>query len=192
MFLGATAVVTVAGLAGCSGGTGGDANGGGDGSTPEGDSEPVDTEPPATDTPDTAETTTQPPTTATSTAPTMESMCQVAQDSIEELSIVGCQSEGRDGKLAVDIRVRNDGQQETDLFEYDLTVTPYDAAEASDSNNIDSGGQSNTFNKPVVQPGETVSLIAIVGLIDSASPSDVQLYTITIECGTFSEGLYCE
>jgi hypothetical protein len=164
----------LAGLAGCAGG--GD---GGDDSASDGDSGPADTEPPAT----TAASTTQP----------MESMCQVADNSVEELSVVGCQSEERDGSLVVNIRVRNDGQQETDLFNYDYTVTPYDGTDPSSANNIGSAGQSTLFpGSSVVQPGETTRIRATVGIRDSASLSDLQLYTITVECGNSGDGSYCE
>lgn len=120
-------------------------------------------------------------------------MCQVGQDNIDEFSIVGCQSEGQDGNFVVDMQVRNDGDQETDLFDYEVAVTPYDGAEASDSNNIDAGGQSTSFPEgSVVQPGDTRLVVVRVALIDSASPSDVALYTATVKCGTFSDGVYCE
>jgi hypothetical protein len=183
----------LAGLAGCSGGgDGGDD--GGDGSSPTEEPEPTDTETQAPmDTPEGGDTATEQSTTAASSGPTVESMCQVAETDLEELSVVGCQSSAEDGNLLVDVTIRNDGQQETDLFEYDLEVTPYDATEVDSANNIGGGGQSNTYpGDTVAQPGETRSVTAVVALADSASPSDVQLYTVAVQCGTFSEGLYCQ
>lgn len=184
----------LAGLAGCTGGGNGGDDGGGDGSSPSGESDATDTETQASmDTQEGGDTTTEQSTTAASSGPTIESTCQVAQTDLEELSVVGCQSEGQDGNLVVEVTIRNDGQQETDLFEYDLEITPYDATEADPSNSIGGGGQSNTYpGDTVVQPGETRSVTARVALADSASPSDVQLYTVAVQCGTFSEGLYCQ
>lgn len=183
----------LAGLAGCTGGgDGGDD--GGDSSSPGGESNPADTETQGSmDTPEGGDTVTEQSTTAASSTPTIESACQVAQTDLEELSVVGCQSGEEDGNLVVDVTIRNDGQQETDLFEYDLEVTPYDATEVDPSNDIGGGGQSNTYpSDTVVQPGGTRTVVARVALADSTSPSDVQLYTVAVQCGSFSEGLYCQ
>jgi halocyanin-like protein len=165
-------------IAGCSSETGDDGNGGDD------SDDTVTPTPTPTESADTE---------APATTQAMESMCQVAENSVDGLSVVGCQSEERDGNLVVNMRVRNDGQQETDLFNYDYPVTLYDGTDPSSANNIGSAGQSTLFpGSSVVQPGETARIRVTVGIRDSASLSDLQLYTITVECGNSDDGSYCE
>jgi len=116
-----------------------------------------------------------------------------AERLLEELSVVGCQSREEDGNFVVDVTVRNDGAQETDLFDYDLEVRPYDATEVDASNSIFGGGESISYpGYSDIQPGETGSATATVALVDSASPSDVQLYTVAVQCGISSDGRYCQ
>jgi hypothetical protein len=198
-FLQTTAGVTLlTAVAGCSGGG---QNGGDDGTGTPTDTEPAS--PTATETPAPTATETAAPTpsetasptaraTASPTAsetsaatttsgadPSIASRCQI-DNNTSNLAVPGCQAEADEGDLLLTSTVRNEGEQKINLFEYTYRISAYEAAEAATRNNITENYNISYPNGREVGPEKTKALTVRVGLPESKTPEDVELYTVLV------------
>lgn len=109
----------------------------------------------------------------------IESRCQV-DNNTSELAVAGCQSEADQGDLLITMVVRNESQQTVNLFDYRFRVQVYEEDEATLEYDI-TANQSTQFPKGrEVEPGETLPVTHRMGLDESKTPQDVELYTITV------------
>lgn len=169
--LAATGAVSVTLMAGCSGGDGGT---GTDeptdgGSTATGTAEPTD---------DGGEMSTP-----TDDGGETSSVPGSVSSNVAELSIVEHQpdidyyGENNEQYFPVDLTIENNGDQQTDVTEYDYDVTPYDA----DGNDV-SGGRLGTSSGEgtSMEPGGRGTLIAYATV--EIDPSEVARYEVTLMC----------
>jgi len=108
---------------------------------------------------------------------------------IEELAIVEHRPAIDDNTFPVDITVGNNGDQQTDIGEYNYSLTPYDA----DGNDVGDDTQgTGALGATDVSPGERVSFQIYRPL--EVDPSEVARYEVTVQCtGTFeAQGVYCQ
>ncbi|MEF8907246.1 MAG: hypothetical protein V5A13_05240 [Haloarculaceae archaeon] len=116
------------------------------------------------------------------------------ESSVDGLTITGQRHELVRGQqhddvhFAVTVTVRNAGQQEVNLenYEYDLTLYSPDGIDITP-------GQTWKANPDTVPPGETGTVLVQVSFIsaEGVSPEDVDRYEATLSCGTGSSGSYC-
>lgn len=173
------ALASLTAVAGCSGitgdgGGGGGADGSGDGDGGDG-------------TTTGGETTTA--TTTTDGGPAIGSMCEVETDTVDGLSVVGCRSEISDGNFVATITIRNEGDQEINLFDYDLEMEFYSSTEPGPGDEVYGTVRTEYTGEP--PPGGTQVVTATLNP-NSASPDDVRLYTVSLECDSFYDAPYCE
>lgn len=187
----ATAAV---GLAGCTGdGDSGDGDGGDSGG--------------ATTTTATTASTSTPTATPTPTATTTSGGEDDLATGVGEvgetpdgLTVVGLESfvEGEgdrspftsDGEWGTRVTVENVGDQEAQLVEgrnYQYSMTVYDDA----GTELYGGGVGvGTTSGGTVAPGRTKTLTLVPP--EDVDPDRIARYVVSITCGTFSEGVYCE
>lgn len=197
-FLAAAAFATTGVLAGCAGGGSDGDNGGtdsaddetddgtdesrnGNGGTDESENGNGGTETPSGDT--------ETPESDSTEQLSVESMCE-AGNIVDELSIVGCQSEIQGDNFVITATVRNDGDQQTAISDYTLRAWVYESQDTSgrgiQSSLSVSGGSFD------IAPGETDELTFTKNITaDDSSPDDIQRYVIEIYCGTIADGVYC-
>jgi hypothetical protein len=177
---GAVGLATLTAVAGCSGG-GGDSDDGNGGGTPTATATET-TAPTATET--TTPTTTQDGTTSDSSGGmTSEvsalTMVPAEQDVSEETDPIPA------GIWMVHLEIRNTGDRETDVFEYEYDGTLYDA-DGSRLGRIT--GKSSTGNG-VAAPGEVGTITLVSRDVD---PENVANFEVTLGCGAIWDGVYRE
>lgn len=186
----ATATLAAAGLAGCAGiegnsGDGGDDGGsGGDGATP--------TERPPGGTTPTAAATTEPPTEGGGVEGSIGPMCEGTEDSVEGLAVVGCGSAVEDDLFVVTVTVHNEGGQDADLFEYDLRAKFYDSTDTSFTNEIEAGTWKTQYPEGSELPSGERMRARVEFEPGGVSAEAIEAYVVTLECGGFGDGVYCE
>jgi len=190
--LGSAGVLT--GLAGCtSGGDGdGDDSRSTDDETPTETAAATETENPTTTMSETA-TATEPTTPAATTSNSSESGELTSE--VSELTIVSAEQDiskedepmdpSPAGIWIAHLQVRNTGDQETDVFEYDYEGGLYDTDE-NEIGRIDGKTAGYAADAP---PGETGSIIV---QSQEVEPDNVESFGVTVSCGTFSDGVYCD
>lgn len=126
--------------------------------------------------------------------PELQLSGQQLESTVDGLSIVGQSHELVPGRQHEDIHfavtptVRNTGDQETNLGDYQYEIRLYSAED------IDiTPGNTWKANAQTVAPGETGTILLQVSFIssDSVSPEDVDRYEVTLSCGEDSDGDYC-
>ncbi|MFC7228667.1 hypothetical protein N0B31_14740 [Salinirubellus salinus] len=117
--------------------------------------------------------------------PTLES-------SVDGLSLVDSRDDLRRGQQHEDVHfavvatVENAGAEETDLGDYQYTVTLYDGAGTDIT-----PGDTWTANAATVAPGETGTILLQVSFIESnVTPRDVGRYEVALACGGDNSGSY--
>ncbi len=85
-------------------------------------------------------------------------------------------------KWATEITITNTGDQETQLMEYDYAVST-GSGSALSTGAVNLGGDT-------VRPGESNSLTLYVP--ERRGPETIDSYVLSISCGSFAEGVYCE
>lgn len=161
-------VAGAAALAGCSGGDdgGSDDDGGGsdDGSSDDGNGSSDD-------------------------GPSIESMCNVS-DEVDGLSVIGCQSETTSEALVVTVTLENDGDQQANLFDYQLQSRIYDS-ETIAVENLITPSVTQTYSGTQLQPGDTTTVTFEISPQGDATVEDIVQYQIELGCGS-GGGAYCE
>lgn len=116
-----------------------------------------------------------------------ESIGSVAENTVEELVIVDweSQSPGEIEAYPVAITVRNTGDQETNLINYNLELTVYDD---SDTDISDSYSGFSAVESTVA-PGSEQEVTISTGV--SGQLEDVARYEITLNCEMGAGGVYC-
>jgi len=116
-----------------------------------------------------------------------ESMGSVGRNDIDELEIVGWESETLDTGLNVHVSVRNNGDQQVDAYGYTFQITPYD----EDGTEIETSGTSKSNSgESQISPGG-VGSIQVMPLMD-ADPETVASYEVLLHCdGPLADGVYC-
>lgn len=102
-----------------------------------------------------------------------------------DLAFAAYESEVDDGDFVVTVSIENVGDQTTDIWEYDYQLDVYDES----GTNLSNGTAMFAMSDTEVEPGETASLDLNPQIDD---PSAVTSYEITLSCGAFSDGAYCE
>lgn len=130
----------------------------------------------------------------TESIPELQLSGQRLESTVDELSITGQAHElvrGRqheDIHFAVTPTVRNTGDKETDLGNYQYKIRLYSEED------IDiTPGNTWKANPETVQPGETGTILLQVSFIsaEGVSPEDVDQYEVTLSCGEDGAGAYC-
>jgi hypothetical protein len=106
---------------------------------------------------------------------------------VEGLAIVSGEytDTGISGRFPVTITVENTGSQEIQLDNYSYNYSIYDSG-GSDL----TGGTSAVSENPTVGVGDTGEVLVTV--IVDGDVEAVASYEVTIVCGSFDEGAYCE
>lgn len=118
---------------------------------------------------------------------------EVLESSVDGLSITGHEhylAKGTDPDVhfSVLLTVENTGDQPTELSEYDFDLTAYDA----DGDDITpKNGQIITLAE--VAPGETTEYKLQLSFRNSPDgPGQIERYGVSLACGEYSDGVYCE
>ena len=132
--------------------------------------------------------------TETEELPELELSGQRLESTVDELSIVdqrqrllrGRQHE--DIHFAVTLTVRNTGDQEASLEDYEYEIRLYSPEDIEIT-----PGNTWAINPDTVAPGETGTILLQVSFIssESVSPEDVDRYEVTLSCGGDGAGSYC-
>lgn len=197
----ALATATTLGLAGCTGeGNEGDGGGTDGDGTPTEEDDGQDEEPAETTVEPVTETTTPRGGETTTTSRDLgDPIGEVKESSVEGLRIVGLESKvaeshpyPRQGEWGVKIDLENSGDQSTELNEYTWALTVYD----------DAGDVLKKLNRKegnmIVSPagGRTLAAGETTGVaIQSTEAIDAEKvgrYEVSLTCGTFADGVYCE
>ncbi len=117
----------------------------------------------------------------------------VAENTVDELAIVGHTAEVRepmtssDPRFVVTIAVKNLGDQETELFDYNYVLRLFDdeGTKLGDARAV----QFNVGGGTTVAPGKTTEIG--LHLQQTEDPGAVARYEIVLNCG-FEDGVYCE
>lgn len=186
------------GVAGCSGG----------GEDENGMTGPTATERATDTTVEPTEATAQKPPTDTTSEPTetatgttaeprttrrqgIEPMCYV-DNSVDEFSVVRCESEIKDDQLIISVTIRNDGDQTADFFNYSVGATIYGSNEPDFDSSIPSSAGIEGPDDDDVPPGGTISYtIAMIAYQDGDSIDDVKSYRAEVSCNNPDSGVYC-
>lgn len=113
----------------------------------------------------------------------------VGQNDVPELTITDWRVvDNQQSDFTVDITVRNDGDKQTDIFDYEYGMTLYDASGAD----ITGGGSGSlAVDDTDTAPGESADM-KLMQSVDG-DKSDVATYELTLGCDDFfSDGVYCE
>ncbi|PSQ18828.1 hypothetical protein BRD00_03500 [Halobacteriales archaeon QS_8_69_26] len=178
----ATATLALAGVAGCVG-DGGSGDGDDGGTTDAG-----------TATGGTTATSTPATTTAADDGDELGfgPKCDDVENTVDGLSVGGCQSAVEGDLFVVTVTVSNDGDLETDLSEYDLLARYYDSTETDFTNEIETGTIRVQYpDGSGIPPGESIRA-RIEFDPKTASPGDIQVYVVTLRCTGFGDGVYCD
>jgi len=205
----ALATATALGVAGCSGddsgGDDGEQEGDGGGTRTDEDGAPTETTVTSTTTTPTDETTTPTQdgdggeTTATTSRDLGDPIGGVKESSVDGLEILGLESkvaEGvpfpRSGEWGVKIELENTGGESTELTEYTWHLTVYD--DGGDVLHEDDPTEANLIISPAggrtLAAGETTEVA--LQPTDPIDPEKVGSYEVSLTCGTFADGVYCE
>ena len=112
----------------------------------------------------------------------------VGQNTVDGLEIVAVESTPTDEQFTAAVTVRNTGEQTTDIFDYEYTITLYDERGA-DITGQGSGSSSTTDTE--VAPGEQATLNVFQAV--DGDQSAIAAFEVTVSCeGMFVEGVYCE
>jgi len=132
--------------------------------------------------------------TDTEDIPELQLSGQQLESTVDELSITEQTHELVPGQQHEDIHfavtptVRNTGDQETNLGDYQYEIRLYSEED------IDiTPGSTWKANPETVQPGETGTILLQVSFIsaEGVSPEDVDRYEVTLSCGGDNAGTYC-
>lgn len=96
------------------------------------------------------------------------------------LPVVGCQSEADQGDLFITTVVRNESKQTVNLNNFRMRVKVYETQEATLESEITANYSTKYPEGREVEPGQTLPLTHRMGLEESKTPEDVELYTITL------------
>lgn len=187
----AIGVGVTTGLAGCSGSS---PEGGDDGTSTDGgpDDTPTDTEA-SDETPSETveEDTATPSPTATSTSSGFLSVT----NRVDELEIVGAEqdvateSDGSpSGTWLLHLEVRNNGDRETDVFEYDYSGVVYD----TDGNALVRIQSKSKENEESIAPQGEVGTLTLTVLEEEIDSEEVGRVEVTLRCAAIWDGVYCE
>lgn len=114
---------------------------------------------------------------------------EVVENTVDGLEIVGMEvEEAESERFNVVLTVRNTGDQETDAFNYEYSLTVFDA----DGADITAGASgTSAFGGTTVAPGEETEITATTGY--DGEKSDIASYEVTVGCDDFGDvGVYCE
>jgi len=185
--LATTGSVSVALVAGCSGG-----GGTGTAESTEGDAEdPMATDDGGTERDDGGTETDDGGTDSSSPA------SGTASSTVQQLTIVDHEPDldyfANDDAFGVELTVENNGEQETDLDSYFHTIVPYDA----DGNDVSETWTGTSFGDTpaTIAPGEQATFVAFSNV--NINASEVDRYEVKLTCtgtvtGYGAEGVYCE
>jgi hypothetical protein len=123
-----------------------------------------------------------------------DSKGSVGTNAVAELEITGLESYVSDGSgmmanegnFAVDVTVKNAGDQQTSIMEYDYSVS----ATGEDGEPIEMRISYGMTGGSEVAPGEAKTITISDSSEEDTPP--VASYEVSIECGAFAEGAYCE
>lgn len=113
---------------------------------------------------------------------------EAVENSVDGLEIVAHEGSVADENYSVTVTVENSGDRVTDIEEYDFRVRLFDA----DGTDITGAGGLVWGQEGDLAPGERIEFRVESTVEDGAEPADVASYQVRVECGSFSEGVYCQ
>lgn len=119
----------------------------------------------------------------------IDSMCEIDNE-VDELTIVTCESQTQGDQYIVSATIRNDGDQETSLYDYEKKAWIYDSNETI-GRGIETSQSSDVENFDLA-PGETGSVtFTLVISPDDVTTADIQRYVVELGCWSATEAVYC-
>lgn len=119
----------------------------------------------------------------------IDSMCEIDNE-VDELTIVSCESQTQGDQYLVSATIRNDGDQETSLYDYEKKAWIFESNET-----IGRGiqtSQSFDVENFDIAPGDTGSItFTLVISPEDITTDDIQRYVVELGCWSATDAVYC-
>lgn len=119
----------------------------------------------------------------------IDAMCEIDNE-VDQLTVVSCESRTQGDQYVISATIRNDGDQETSLYNYEKKAWIYESTETV-GRGIETSQSFDVENFDIA-PGETGTVtFTLVITPDDITTADIQRYVVELGCWSATDAVYC-